>query len=152
MISEVTGRLDHSICVFICSLYAAIFFVLSLYHVYWAFGGKQGVDLVIPQRDGETLFTPKPVITLAVAAALFSAGLVFMGKMNFFSHIIPPIFFDWSMWIIAAVFFLRAIGDFKYVGFFKKHKESRFALWDTRLFSPLCLFISIGALFINLVG
>lgn len=146
------GRLDHDICVNICSLYAAIFFVLSLYHVYWAFGGKKGIDVVIPRKNGKLLFTPTPSITFAVAIGLFIAGNIFLGQMAFYSHFIPSSFFDWGMWGIVIIFLLRAIGDFNYVGFFKKHKGSRFAVWDTRLYSPLCLFISTGAFFIGIVG
>ena len=152
MISEATGRLAYDICVNICSLYAAIFFVLSLYHIYWAFGGKIGLNFVIPSKNGEPLFTPTPSMTFAVAVGLFIAGNIFLGQMAFYSHFIPSSFFDWGMWGIFIIFLLRAIGDFNYVGFFKKHKKSHFALWDTRLFSPLCLFISFGALFINIVG
>jgi hypothetical protein len=34
------------------------------------------------------------------------------------------------------------MGEFNYVGFFKKVKDTEFAKWDTKLFSPLCLLIS----------
>jgi hypothetical protein len=45
-------------------------------------------------------------------------------------------------WIIPAIFLIRAIGDFKYVGFTKKVKSSTFAELDTKFFSPLCLVIA----------
>jgi len=38
---------------------------------------------------------------------------------------------------MAVVFAARAVGDFKYVGFFKSIKGTTFALWDTRVYSPL---------------
>jgi hypothetical protein len=41
---------------------------------------------------------------------------------------------------------LRAVGDWKYVGFFRRASESAFAYWDLRLYSPLCLFIAVAAL------
>lgn len=46
---------------------------------------------------------------------------------------------------IAGIFFLRAVGEFKLVGFFKRASDTPFAYWDTWLFSPLCLVIAIIA-------
>lgn len=44
----------------------------------------------------------------------------------------------------AFGFIVRAIGDFKYVGFFKKIYNSSFASLDTRYFSPLILVLGIS--------
>ena len=38
----------------------------------------------------------------------------------------------------------RAIGDFKYVGFFKRVRGSKFARMDTLVYSPLCLLLALG--------
>jgi len=46
-------------------------------------------------------------------------------------------------WLIAAAFALRAIGDFRYVGFFKRVRESRFARLDTFAYSPLCTLLAL---------
>jgi hypothetical protein len=46
-------------------------------------------------------------------------------------------------WLIAAVFALRAIGDFRYVGFFKRIRDSRFARLDTLAYSPLCACLAL---------
>lgn len=43
----------------------------------------------------------------------------------------------------AAVLVLRAVGDFRLVGFFKRIRGSRFARLDTLLYSPLCF--ALGA-------
>ncbi|WP_422091165.1 DUF3995 domain-containing protein [Tenacibaculum ovolyticum] len=48
-----------------------------------------------------------------------------------------------GLYVVLAVFFIRSIGDFNYVGFFKKTKNTMFAKNDTNYFSPLCLFLSI---------
>ena len=37
---------------------------------------------------------------------------------------------------------LRAVGDFRMVGFWKTVRDTPFARWDTRLFSPLCVAIA----------
>ena len=51
-----------------------------------------------------------------------------------------------ATWLIAAAFALRAIGDFRYVGFFKRIRDSRFAHLDTIAYSPLfaCLAFLVG--------
>ena len=41
---------------------------------------------------------------------------------------------------------VRAVGDFRYVGFFKSLGDDPFCSWDTWLFSPLCLAIALAAL------
>lgn len=49
---------------------------------------------------------------------------------------------------IPIIFLVRAIGDFNYVGFFKKTKNTHFAKMDRKYFSPLCLLIAISGLYI----
>ena len=50
------------------------------------------------------------------------------------------IFVQIAAWLIAAVFALRAIGDFRYVSFFKRIRDTRFA----RLDASFCLAGSLG--------
>jgi hypothetical protein len=50
-----------------------------------------------------------------------------------------------ATWVICLLFFIRAIGDFKLIGLFKRIHDTGFAWWDTRVYSPLCLLISILA-------
>jgi hypothetical protein len=49
---------------------------------------------------------------------------------------------------IAIIFLIRAIGDFRYVGFLKKIKNTKFAKKDTKYYSPLCSLISVLAFII----
>ena len=48
-----------------------------------------------------------------------------------------------AAWLIAAVFALRAIGDIRYVGFFKSIRDTRFARLDTLAYSPLCAVLAV---------
>ena len=48
-------------------------------------------------------------------------------------------------YLLALVFLLRAVGEFRYVGFFKTMGDEPFRSWDTWLFSPLCLAIALAA-------
>jgi hypothetical protein len=129
-------------------LLAAIFAVLGLLHVYWAIGGKSGGGAAVPTVNDVAAFSPSPQATLMVAAALFAAMLVILGCLGWFGETIPNRLFRVMTLVISLAFLLRAVGDFRLVGFFKPATESAFAYWDTWLYSPLCLFISVAAFFV----
>jgi hypothetical protein len=126
-------------------LIAFIFAVLSLFHVYWALGGKLGSTATVPFKNERRLFTPSKPGTIMVAIALLIAMLTVLGQLNVWGGVIPKPLFYWGTLDISLLFFLRAVGEFRFVGFFKRIRDTRFAHWDTWLFSPLCLFISISA-------
>jgi hypothetical protein len=123
-----------------------VFVMLSLVHVYWALGGRTGHALAVPQIDSRPLFSPSPLATLAVAAALAVAALVVAGLVGWLGVAMPALMFRLLTLAMALVFLLRAIGDFTYIGFFRRASASRFAYWDLRLYSPLCLFIAAAAM------
>ena len=52
----------------------------------------------------------------------------------------------WALVVVAVVLLLRAVGDFRLVGFFKKITGSRFARLDTLVFSPLCVVLGLSLL------
>jgi len=117
-----------------------VFGLLSLLHLYWAFGGEVGTQKAIPKIDGKPAFVPSKFITIIVALALAICGVVAL--ILGFSSQVSIVFLQYVIylgWFLASVFFLRAIGDFNLVGFFKKIKGSEFAKYDTLLYSPLCL-------------
>jgi hypothetical protein len=136
--------------IFISLSLFAIFLTLSAIHVYWLLGGKWGLAAAVPTNaEGQPLFRPGPVATLVVAGGLLLMGLAVLvrgGLIQF--DWLPDRVGEWSAWAIAAIFLLRAVGDFQYVGFFKKERGSLFAKMDTRYFSPLCLTVGFLALFL----
>jgi hypothetical protein len=107
---------------------AVILTLLGALHVYWAAGGSFGKGATLPTRDGKTVLHPTPMITAIVAAGLFTMAVLVAAGV--------------AVWVPAAIFFLRAIGDFRYIGFFKRIRDSRFAKFDTMLYSPLCLLLA----------
>lgn len=133
-------------------LLAVIFAVLSFFHLYWATGGRFGFNAAIPSDGGKNIFNPSPFVTILVAAALFAVMLVVLGRLQIWGGFVPSWIFYSGTWVISLLFMLRAIGDFRYVGFFKSVTDTDFARWDTILFSPLCLFISIVAILISYYG
>ena len=125
----------------------ALAFVLALLsglHVYWALGGRWGWGAAIPQVDGRPAFTPSRLATLVVALGLAAAALLPLVRAGALPFPVPPRLSQWSAVFLAVLFFIRAVGDFRLVGFFKRVRGTPFAIWDTRLFSPLCLLLAAG--------
>ena len=132
-------------------LLAVIFAILSFLHLFWAAGGRFGVSAAIPTAisRGEPLFHPSSFGTVLIAATLFAAMLVVLGRLKIWGAFVPSWIFYSGMWVITLLFILRTIGDFRYVGFFKNITDTNFARWDTILFSPLCLLIAAIAFLIS---
>ncbi|MDF0673312.1 MAG: DUF3995 domain-containing protein [Nitrospira sp.] len=53
---------------------------------------------------------------------------------------------------LALVLLLRAIGDFRLVGFWNRIRDTCFARLDTALYSPLCLALAIRSAVIGFAG
>jgi len=122
-----------------------IFAFLGALHVFWAFGGTWGSAAAIAEIDGRPRFTPSRGATLAVAAALVSAALVVLVRADLILAFVPRWASQWAAGVLGAVFVLRALGDFRLMGFFKSVRGTRFAVRDTWLYSPLCLLLGVGA-------
>jgi fatty acid desaturase len=106
---------------------AAVFAFLALLHFYWAARGVDANSAAIPQVDGKPAFKPTKAATAAVGLVLLATSAIVLLQVQ-------PLIAG-----AAAVLVLRAIGDFRLVGFFKRVRGSRFARLDTLLYSPLCL-------------
>jgi Protein of unknown function (DUF3995) len=59
---------------------------------------------------------------------------------------------NFGIYAIGAIFLLRALGDFKYVGFFKSIKNTEFGRLDTQFYAPLCLYLGISSLIIKFLA
>ncbi|WP_442957511.1 DUF3995 domain-containing protein [Polaribacter sp.] len=95
------------------------------------------------KKENENInFKPSSFATLLVALILLAFASFYLIQTNFFTFNLPK-WTNYLLWILPSMFLLRAIGDFKYVGFFKSIKTTIFAKWDSKLFSPLCLLISV---------
>ena len=132
-------------------LLVLIFLFLSSIHFYWAFGGKWGTEGVYPSKaDGNPMRPPTVTATLIVAVGLLLFAVFYMMKAGFFSVQLPLLMDKNGLWILTGIFILRAIGDFNYLGFFKKVKNSKFAVNDTKYYAPLCLIIALLTLILQL--
>jgi len=130
-------------------LLALIFITLGGIHFYWAVGGKWGIKYAIPRSEGnQQTINPGFLATSIVGIGLCCFGLFYLIKTAYLSIHLPAILLSIASWLVPSIFLLRAIGDFKYAGFFKRIKHTDFAKWDTLLYAPLCLFIGISGMMI----
>lgn len=122
---------------------------IALVHVYWALGGRWGKRAAIPEQDGVPLLRPTAIGTLAVAAALLGGACVVAARAGWLGRNAYPGTIAFAVVAFALIFAVRAVGDFRYVGFFKRIRGSRFARMDTLYYSPLCaaLALSIASMF-----
>jgi Protein of unknown function (DUF3995) len=120
----------------------AILLALSALHVYWVLGGRWALGAVIPVVDGRPLFGPGPLGTLAVAVLLALAAWIVAGA-HLGANSPWPWIYTAGPWAVAGTFLLRAVGDCRLVGFFKRVRGTPFAKWDDALYSPLCLGLAL---------
>ena len=95
------------------------------------------------------ILNPKKTDSAIVGVGLFLFGLFYFFKTGMVEYELPTWIEKHSSWIIPSIFILRAIGDFKYIGFFKKIKQTEFAEMDTKFYSPLCLVIGVIGLVVK---
>lgn len=122
----------------------AVFLGLSLVHLYWLLGGRAGQLAAIPERDGKPMFQPSAAATLGVAVVLALCALLIAATAGLLRLPLTEPVLAWLTRALALGLLLRAIGDFRLVGFFKHVHDTRFARLDTAVYSPLCLALAIG--------
>ena len=122
----------------------AILVAIALVHVYWAFGGRYARISAIPEVRGGPAFNPGPISMLLVAVALFACAALVGAAAGFIKTTVDAVVLQRMCYAVSALFLLRAIGDFRLVGYFKTVRGSRFAWLDSVLYSPLCLLMAIG--------
>ncbi len=116
-------------------------------HVYWAVGGRRGIDVAIPPAGApdssgavEPAFVPPPWLTALVAVAL----LVFAG-LNAWVYLGAPLWARAALGLGLGLMLLRAMGDGRRVGFSKTERGGAFARWDDLLFTPLVVVLALGS-------
>ena len=125
---------------YLAALIIGIYVLISSFHFYWGFGGRLGIESVIPTKEGIPMLNPSKSLTILVGFLVLGFAWVFY--FLYFDDYISS-FVPYMAWGISGLFILRAIGEFNAVGFFKKIKNTVFAKADTLFFSPLCLFTGL---------
>jgi hypothetical protein len=99
-------------------LLSIIFFVLGIIHLNWVIGGKFGFMESLPTKEsGERVLNPKKNDSGIVGIGLIGFGLFYLMKVDLINFNQPDWILKYGSWIIPSIFILRAIGEFKYVGF-----------------------------------
>ena len=133
-------------------LLSIILIGLGLIHFNWVVGGKFGFSESLPTKEsGERVLNPKKIDCAIVGIGLTGFGIFYVLKSGLIEYNIPEWIMKYGSWIIPILFLLRAVGEFKYVGFFKSIKKTNFGKLDTNFFSPLCLIIGILGMIIQLI-
>jgi hypothetical protein len=124
---------------------AAILLFAAGFHLYWGFGGRVGSAVALPQRaDGTQAFEPSPVGTILVAAFLVCSLLSVLALSGLIHLPVPQRWLRVAVISLSVLFLARALSWYKYVGLFKSIRNTRFAKYDTWLYSPLCLVLSLS--------
>jgi hypothetical protein len=130
---------------------ASVLGAIGALHVYWALGGRWGGAAAVPTsggRGGAPLFSPSPAGTLAVAAALALAAYIVLVRGGVARPVGPPWTYRAGTWALGLVFAARVVGDFRYVGLFKRVRGTAFAVRDDWLYVPLCALIGAAVLWL----
>jgi hypothetical protein len=131
---------------------SVIFIGLSIVHFYWGLGGKWKKNEAAPFNEkGKEVLKTGPLSCFVVALGLLGFAIVVLDSANIVSVPLPHWLSVNGLCIIAAIFIIRAIGDSRYVGFFKKIKHTPFAKKDSQIYSPLCFAIGISCILLELL-
>ncbi len=120
--------------------------VIAGLHLFWALRGGVRDSAVIPEANGRPLFVPTRLATVAVAILLLCASWLLLVAGGYASDLGFRYLGRLGAFAVGVVLIIRAIGEFRYVGFFKRVRSTRFAVLDTLWYSPLCLLLGLGAL------
>jgi hypothetical protein len=85
------------------------------------------------------LFNPGVAACLAAAFMFALPALIFLARADILLTDLPSWVPYVGVWGVAAVLFIRTIGDFRYAGLTKRIRDTSFARMDTRIYTPLCL-------------
>jgi hypothetical protein len=124
---------------------AAILLFGAGFHFYWGCGGRVGSAVALPQRsDGAQAFQSNPAGAILVALFLVGILVLVLALSGAIGLPVPQRWLRLGALLLSILFLARALSWYKYVGFFKSVRSTRFAKYDTWMYSPLCLLLSLG--------
>lgn len=117
-------------------------------HFYWALGGTLGKAGAVPTRPGgggenRPVLSPSPVSTAGVGVSLLAMAAIVAMTSGIVQPWLPATFLRGTCVGLAVLFAARAIGEFRYLGFFKRVRGTVFAARDSAIYSPLCLVLAL---------
>jgi hypothetical protein len=129
----------------------AIIAFAAAFHVLWALGGQYGLSVSLPQLPDGTPVMAHRISWWRPAAGGVALGLVGLALLLLAQagHLHLPFSRATTRLGLLGVglaFMARALVPNRYVGFFKGIRNTRWAKYDTRLYSPL--FLALGLLMV----
>src|SRR5277367_4872226 len=128
----------------VAGIVSLAFVALACWHFHMALSPAGGMSGAVPSESGKPLFVPSVRATLAVGLVLLVCACLVAATAGLIEVGIPARVLSWASYALALGLLARAVGEFKYVGFFKRVRGTRFARLDTLLYSPLCLLLAVG--------
>jgi Protein of unknown function (DUF3995) len=128
--------LPHAVCF--------IFVALAVWHFYMALVPSAGARGAVPSVEGKPLFVPTRGATAAVGVVLLLFAALVLATAGTISLGVPQTALSWLSYALAVGLFGRAVGEFRYLGLFKRVHGTQFARLDTLVYSPLCLLLALG--------
>ena len=123
---------------------------LGALHFYWALGGRWAIAVSVQTR-GVRCFSRGS--SRPSWSPRYCSGLPFWCCRAQLPRLLAPEkLTSWGRWVVAVAFLARAMGEFRYVGFFKRVRGTQFADLDTRVYSPLCLALGLATAAVALGG
>jgi|SRR5471030_1513427 len=132
--------MNNLLALVVCS----VFVVLALWHFYMALRPSPGKAGTVPSVSGKPLFVPSRAATVAVGVVLVLFASLVAATGGIVQLGLPSVALSWLSFALALGLLARAVGEFKYVGLFKRVRGSKFATLDTFVYSPLCLLLAAG--------
>ena len=126
----------------------AIIAFAAAFHFYWALGGRVGYSVSLPQQaDGAPVMAHRlpwwrPAAG-AVGLALLALAWLLLAYTGHLPLPLPPGLARAALAATGAAFVARALVPNPWVGFLKWRRGTRWARYDTRLYSPLFLLLGL---------
>jgi uncharacterized protein DUF3995 len=133
----------------------AIIAFAAAFHLNWALGGRLGLSVSLPQRpDGSPVMAQRlgwwrPAAG-AIALGLALLGGLALGAEGHLALPLPAAMIRAALVLTGAAFVLRALVPTPWTGFFKRIRDTRWARYDSFLYSPLFLLLGAALLAVAL--
>lgn len=130
------------------TLAIAIIVFAAGFHLHWAFGGKYGFSVSLPQEpDGRPIYDNLLPLwrigALFVALALIAIGMLTLDCAGILRIRLDARLITGALAVAGTAFIARSLAWHRYVGVFKTLRTTRWARYDTWAYCPL--FFTLGA-------
>jgi len=135
----------------VVALCSAVLLLGAGFNIYWGFGGRIGAGVALPQReDGTPAIKESAFGAMAVGLILTLVLLLVLSFTGVIRLPLPQQLLKAAIILWAAIFTARALSWSSYFGLFKRVRTTRFASYDTLLYSPSCLLLGLGFFYLAL--